>query len=534
MSSLPNLNASEKAIMTEMAAREIARRRLIPFILRIKPDYLPGWFHYDLAARIERFVRKVEKGESPRLLLSVPPGHGKTEVVSRALPAWALGHHPDWHFLAASHTGDLANDVSLDVINYITSPEYQTVFPNTQQRRDKKGVSGWRTTADGRYTPLGVGAGISGRRAHVLIIDDPHKDQEAYSKTIRDNVDKWYRSSASTRLFPGGGICIIATRWAMDDLIGRRIAEDGVFPDGPWELVEYPCEATDDEYRLPSGLIIRGNPPENIPATEITRLRRKGDLLHPERWPEELLAPHRKNIHIWQALFQQQPTAEGAGFINVDQFIKNTRKDLPAKEDLSFIAAGDLAMTAKDRADYSVLTTGAIDRDGDLWIVSMLRGQYETAELVSRILDQYELYRHDLVGLEKTQHVIGLEPFMDQKIEERGLLQFPLELLSHGNKDKQLRAQPFRGMVEDGRVHVLTDMPGYDDLIEECAQFPGGAHDDIVDTLAYLGQMVNDVAPAPRKKTTKSIEDAWHLPTKESRLAQLMAGQGAVKDWRAA
>jgi len=522
-------------VRSELAARTLARRRIIPFISYIKPDYMANWFHYDVAARLERFVRRVERGESPRMILAMPPGTGKTELVSRGLPSFCLGWHPDWHFLSASHTSDLAQDISLDVINYITSSQYQRLFPDTEQRPDKKGVAGWRTTADGRYTPLGVGAGISGRRAHILIIDDPHKDQEAFSRARRDAVEKWFLSSAYNRLFPGGGVIIVQTRWALDDLAGRRLASDEA---DKWEYVKYPMDATDNEYRLADGQIIygaeaardyteRGETP--------TPLRVKGELLHPERWPEETIMQHRANKNIWAALFQQDPTADGAGFFDVTKIHRNTREDLPPKEELLFLTAADLAMRAKERADYSAALTGAVDDDGDLWFIDLYHEQVDSTQLGESLLDIYEDYVPYLFGIEETQHVIGLKPYLDMLIARRKLFHFPLHLLKHGNKDKRLRATPLQSMIADGKVHILTDMPHFDEAITELEQFDGGATDDIVDAAAYLATMAYEHGAVHAHSRARRLRGHANAPDWRDKLRQYAADQRTKgnNDWRA-
>lgn len=199
--------AAEASPQRELALRTLARRRFLPFVQRFRPKYLAGWVHEDICRRLERFMLDVEQGKEPRLLLMMPPRSGKSELGSRHFPPWVLGHHPDWEIIAASHTSSLTLSFSRYIRDLIRDPAYQALFPNMRLDPSSQSVENWNTLSGGGYLAAGVGTGITGRGAHILLLDDLVKDIEAAdSVTIRENTWEWYASTAYTRLAPGGGV----------------------------------------------------------------------------------------------------------------------------------------------------------------------------------------------------------------------------------------------------------------------------------------------------------------------------------------
>jgi len=299
----------------ELARRELARRSLLYFTKQFHRNYIDGWVHRDICRRLEKFVRDVAAGKSPRLMLFMPPRHGKSELASKSLPAWALGHHPHFEIIASSYAVSLPLGFSRKVRGLLRDAEYQQIFPNARVDNDNQSAEGWMTTKEGGYVPAGVGGGITGKGAHMLLIDDPVKDdEEADSATQRDKVWDWYGSTAKTRLAPGGGVLVIQTRWHDDDLAGRmllqmkeQIAEaNELMSDAKdrlaradsveerkeieqeiaqleqewedidhWEVVSYPAIAEQDEYLTPDGKITGFEEPK------AKLLRKKGEALHP-------------------------------------------------------------------------------------------------------------------------------------------------------------------------------------------------------------------------------------------------------------
>lgn len=511
----PALNEAAKR---ELAERELCRRRFLPFVKRMVPNYMVGWFHVDLAARLERFSNRIADGESPRLIINVPPRHGKTEQASKGLVAWHLGRHPDHRFLSITHSDRLAVDNSRDVLRYMRDVKYQTVFPDVALDKDSKGAMGWRTTKGGIYKPAGVGTGIAGYGAHALLIDDPHRDQDAYSAAVREGIWQWYKSSARTRLMPGGGIALIQTRWVMDDMTGRLIDEEGLVDDGgAWELVCYPAQAEEDEYRLPSGRIVYG------PEPRAKLLRSKGDYLHPERYGEEQLAEAKKDPVVWQALYQQRPTSGQAAQFSEDMFELSACKVADIPKALTPYTTWDTAQGQRQVNDWSVGLTAGVDSAGTIWVQHVHRERLKSDDLIAAILDNYEACSPELVGIENTQFVVGLKSSLETTIAERRLPGFPLRLMEHGNKDKVLRARPIQSRMRRGSVKIPTDAPWFEVFKKELLEFPGGRFDDQVDAFAYLGQLLEEMAgPA-----------SLAPPPKASWKDKLRVG-GSRRSWRAA
>jgi hypothetical protein len=203
----------EEVLERELQRREMCRRRLIYFTTTMQPDYMPGWVHQDICRRLERFVRQIEAGQSPRLILAMPPRLGKSLLASDMFPSWVLGKHPEWGIIGSSFAQTLPLEFSRNIRDRLKDAEYNAIFPEARLRTDATGIEAWRTTKGGGYIAAGVGTGINGKGMHLGIGDDLIKDAEAASsETIRQNTYAWFRSVFRTRLAPGGGILLIGTR----------------------------------------------------------------------------------------------------------------------------------------------------------------------------------------------------------------------------------------------------------------------------------------------------------------------------------
>ena len=485
--------SKEIIVRREIASRQLSRKHLMPYILRMHPNYLAGWVHKDVALRLERFSDQVARGESPRLMLQMPPRTGKSQEASIYFPSWHLGRHPQHEFITCSYSGSLAMGFSRKVRGLLRENDYKLLFPEAVLDPDNQNAEGWQTTKGGGFVPAGVGGPITGKGAHVLLIDDPVKNaEEAESATVRQSVKDWYASTAYTRLAPGGGVLVIQTRWHEDDLSGwledQMIKGEG----DEFEIVRYPAIAMEDE-----------------------RYRFEGEALHPERYDETALARIKKAVgpRVWDALYQQKPTSEVGGYFTSEMMQMYDEAQLP--ENLTYYMAWDLAIGKLERNDFSVGGCVGIDEQENLWVVSLTRARMDTFEIVEAMLDTYERWKPDLVGVEKGQISMTLGPHLEKRITERKLYGFPLMELNPGKRDKELRARPLQGRMRQGKVFFPRDASWMDVVRQELMGFPFAKHDDTVDVFAWLALMLQDMnapkQPKPEKKKSWRDKLVAHL-----------------------
>ena len=262
------LSVEDKA-RKELALRILTRKRLLPFVERFNADYQAGWVHKDICRRLEQFSRDVVAKKSPRLMLFMPPRHGKSTLASVSFPAWHLGRNPEHEFISCSYSGSLAMGFSRKVRQLLREPTYKTAF-QTRLDPDSQSAEAWLTTGGGGYVAAGVGGGITGKGAHVLVIDDPIKNREdSESENNRSANWDWYTSTAYTRLAPGGGILVILTRWHDDDLAGRLLKASDEGGD-VWEVVRYPAIAEEKEEYRDHGEAL---PPESYSLAALSQIR---------------------------------------------------------------------------------------------------------------------------------------------------------------------------------------------------------------------------------------------------------------------
>ena len=488
-----NLSAQVKAEQ-ELAKRILSRKRLLPFVERFNPDYLAGWVHKDICQRLEKFSEQVANKESPRLMLFMPPRHGKSTLASVAFPAWHLGRHPHHEFISCSYSGSLAMSFSRKVRQLLREPVYKNVFEKSRLDKDSQSIESWQTTQGGGYVAAGVGGGITGKGANVLVIDDPVKNREdAESDNNRAATWDWYTSTAYTRLSPGGGILVILTRWHDDDLAGRLLkqAEDGA---DQWEVIRYPAIAEIDE-----------------------NFRKQGESLHPERYNVDALEQIRKAIgpRDWSALYQQNPVSDEGDYFSRDM-IRYYEYDEIDTAELNYYCAWDLAIGQRDRNDYSVGIVVGIDEYDHLYVVDVVRGKYDGFELVEQILDLYETWRPGIVGIERGHIEMALGPFLQKRTRERGLSEAYFKDLKVGRRDKEARARAIQGRMQQGMVYFPKDAVWTGTMVAELLRFPNGAHDDQVDALAWIGLMMTEFATF--------YERPEHVPSWRDKLKYLTKG----------
>jgi predicted phage terminase large subunit-like protein len=470
----------------ELSARILSQRHLAAFTVRMHKGYHAGWAHLDICRRLDKFSKDVAEGKSPRLMLQMPPRHGKSLLASIYFPAWHLGNHPHHEVIATSYSGALAMVFSRKVRGLLRDPQYQVLFPSTKLDADNQNAEGWMTSKGGGYVPAGVGGAITGRGAHILIVDDPIKNAEdASSVLVKDSIWEWYTSTAYTRLAPGGGVLIIQTRWAEDDLSGRleALSESG---DGDkFEIIRYPMIAVEDEV-----------------------FRQAGEALHPERYPLEQARNIEKAVgpSVWQALYQQNPIPDTGSYFTKDMFRWYTGA---APERLAVYAAWDLAIGKGDRNDFTAGVVIGLDEEDSMWLLDVRHGRWDSYEIVDQMLDVQRVWHPEVHGLEKSQVSMAIGPYLEQRIYEEKQYEMVVRDLPPGRRDKELRARSIQGRMRQGRVQFPKDQPWTDKLYSELLKFPAGAHDDMVDALAWVGLMLQEMSTPIEPKEPEYAPDSW-------------------------
>lgn len=449
--------------MREIQA-ERARRGLIGFTSYTNPVYQPAGHHIRIAGKLEA----VERGEIDRLMIFMPPRHGKSELASRRFPARYLGIHPARHIIAASYNSDLATDFGRDVRNLMASPEYGEVFRGVGLRSDSKAADRMNTNHGGAYFAAGVGTATTGRGAHLGIIDDPFKDREdADSEIQREKVWNWYRSTFFTRLMPGGAVVLIQTRWHEDDLAGRLLEQDGRVEDGgEWDVLELPA------------------------------ISDAGDALWPEWYDLRALERIKSTIgqREWSALYMQRPQPDEGGYFQRDWFKEWATKPV----NLRIYGTSDYAVT-DGGGDYTVHRVWGIDAQGDLYRLDGWRGQTAADEWIERKLDLIERWKPFAWFGEAGVIQKAVGPMLIRRMRERKVF-CRLEWVPSIH-DKATRARGFQARASMGKVWFE---PGAD--LTEFLQFPAGKHDDDVDVAGLIGRALDEAHPAILKPAPDAVQ----------------------------
>ena len=461
---LPYLSESDMRVLEaqlvkleQLKARELAHDKFIKFVERVWPTFISGRHHKRMAEAFER----VANGTCKRLIINMPPRHTKSEFASYLLPAWFLGKFPQKKVIQTAHTAELAVGFGRKVRNLVDSDVYHDIFPDLSLQADSKAAGRWNTSKGGDYFAIGVGGAVTGKGADLLIIDDPHSEQEAAlaasSPEIYDKVYEWYTSGPRQRLQPGGAIVIVMTRWAARDLTGQVLKSAAIRGGDDWEVIEFPAI-------LPSG-----NP------------------LWPEFWSLEEFDALQKTLPNakWQAQYQQNPVGNESAIIKRDWW-KIWERETPPYCDY-ILQTWDTAFEKHQRADYSAGTTwGVFYNEEDhgmpnLILLNTYRKRVEWVDLKRDVLEQYRDYEPDGVLIEKKASGAPL-------IYELRAMGIPVqEYTPSRGQDKNARLNSVSDIIASGKVWV-PQTRWAEELIDEVAAFPSGEHDDLVDatTLALM------------------------------------------------
>lgn len=425
---------------------------------------------------IIRELEAVRRGECDRLALFLPPGSAKSTYASVLFPPWYLAADPSRSIIAASHTAELAERWGRKVRNQIAEHAPALGF---DVAGDNKAAGRWETAEGGEYYAAGVGGSITGRRADLAIIDDPIRSREdADSKKIRDAQWEWYKFDLATRLKPNASVVLIQTRWHEDDLAGRLLNEER----DRWKVVSIPMEAMDAD---PLG-------------------RKPGDLLWPEWYTPQMAADAKRDPRLWSALYQQQPTPDEGAFFKADWF--RTVERLPPISTLRLYGGSDYAVTS-DGGDYTVHVVIGLDPEGRMYVVDLWRKQSASDEWVEAFCDLVRKWRPMAWAEEQGQIRSGVGPFLERRQRDRQAFVMREQFPTRG--DKAVRSQSIRGRMALDGLYIAHDAPWRADLISECLRFPAGVHDDQVDALGLVGQLLD-------KMVLGQAANVYALPKRDS------------------
>lgn len=465
----PETNWSRSSMTPRLAATELLRRTvattdLIAFTEFTFDRYRTANHHRIIAGQLER----IERSEIDRLMLLVPPRHGKSELASKRFPAFYLGRQPHKQFLSVSATAELAADFGRDVRNIIGSPEYRSVFEDIKLAEDSQAKGKWHTEDGGIYYAVGIGGSILGRGGDVLLIDDPYSSMEdALSEVTRKNVWEWYTGTAYNRLMPGGAIVVINHRMHEDDLSGRLLAQQAAGGDR-WEVVELPA-LTD------------------------------GEALWPDAYPVEALERIRRNTQarFWSALYLQNPTPDEGSYWKRDWIKPCTLSTLPKRDTIRVYGASDYAVTA-DGGDWTCHGVVGVDPEDRMYLMDLWRKQASSDVWIESFCDLVKEWKPIEWAEETGQIRAGVGPFLDRRQREREAFVYRRQFPTRGDKD--VRAQSMRGRVALQGLYVPIDAPWYAAFIAELLSYPG-KNDDQHDMLGLIGQLLDTImhGNAPEK-----------------------------------
>jgi predicted phage terminase large subunit-like protein len=457
---LPMLSQAEQEILLaeldhleELKKRDLLQERFMPFVEEVWPTFIAGRHHGRMASAFER----VANGTCKRLIINMPPRHTKSEFASYLLPAWFLGKYPHKKVIQTSHTAELAVGFGRKVRNLVDKDIYTKVFPGLGLQSDSKAAGRWNTSKGGDYFAIGVGGAVTGKGADLLIIDDPHSEQEAAlaetSPEIYDKTYEWYTSGPRQRLQPGGAIVIVMTRWSQRDLTAQVLKSAAQRGGEEWEVIEFPAI-------MPSG-----------------------KPLWPEFWPPEELAALKEELPSskWMAQYQQNPTAEASAIVKREWWKVWEEKEPPTCDFV--LMSWDTAFEKTQRADYSALTTWGVfyhpDDSGvtqaNIILLNAYRERMEFPRLKKVAIEEYDEWQPDSIIIEKKASGAPL-------IYEMRAMGIPVqEFTPTKGNDKIARLNAVSDLFASGMVW-RPNTSWAEEVVDEVASFPAGEHDDYVDS----------------------------------------------------
>lgn len=449
------MNELQRKARAELARRELARRRLLDFITFNFPDYQTSWHHRLIASKLEA----IERGDIKRLIITTPPRHGKSELVSVQFPSWLIGKDKNRNIIQASYSGDLATDFGRQVRNIIAGEKYKHLF-DVSLAEDSQAKGKWNTDGRGAYNAVGVGGATTGKGADFLIIDDPVKNrQDAESEVVRQSTWEWYTSTARTRLSPVGAIIIVMTRWHDDDLVGRILSSDNA---SLWQVVHLPAIATTDE-----------------------EYRKKGEALWPNHFSLDILEEIKRDVgsYDWSSLYQGSPLDSDSQEFRKDFFVYKSEDDLKDKR-LNRYLTVDLAFSDKETADNLGFCDNRVDGN-NRWNLKAWGRKLSPKDFIDYLFVLHRENNYLSIGIldKHSQYTIVIKPFIEDECRKRNIF-LPITTLKTQETSKELR---IRALLPRYLNHAINHLEGACvDLEVELLRFPKGIHDDVADAAAAM------------------------------------------------
>lgn len=473
-------------------AEDYAYSRLVSYAAYQWPGYRPAAHHRLIARKLEA----VERGEIKRLMIFMPPRHGKSMLASEFFPAWYIGRNPDQYVVSATYGQELADDFGRKVKNQIDSSVFRSIFPSVHLSDDSRsarrfhidGMDGgieYGISQKGAYYAVGIGGPLTGRGAHLLLIDDPVKSREdADSEISRKKIKDWFTSTAYTRLMPGGAIIVIQTRWHEDDLAGWLLQD---LADENWDVL-------------------------SLPALTGTQ------ALWPEQYDYEALLRIKRAVGArdWNSLYDQNPSPDEGTFFKKAWF-RRYRKGQEPKQ-LNKYMTSDHAPAGGSSNDYTCVRVWGIDPSGDVYLIDGFREQMTMDAMADRAIGNKKAGAVGLIGKHKPfcwfpeddNNWKSSAGFVARMMRENATYCRIEPIPTHGG-DKPTKAQPFQAMASAGRIWV-PEGPEGDDIIAQYLKFPAGKNDDEVDAGSLIGRAINMAHPAiiPAKEQKAPYQDRWY------------------------
>lgn len=495
------LNLSREEAAAEVLRRRLARRGLLAFTRYTFPGYRPAPHHTLIADTLDAVAR----GEKKRVMIFMPPRHGKSELASKRFPAFFLGANPEKNIIAASYNSDLAADFGREVRGIVDNAKYRALF-DVSLAQDSKAANRWHTNMRGMYVAAGVGTATTGRGAHVLLIDDPIKNrEEADSEVYREKVWRWYTSTAYTRLENElslddlleddwlwrdfmkdveagtakpfeGALVLVQTRWHENDL-GGRLLEQAEQGGEQWEVLDLPAIKTVDGIET---------------------------ALWPQKYPIARLNAIRAVLGTrdWSALYQQSPAPE-EGLYFKREWMRHYHE---APQHLRIYGASDYAVTA-DGGDYTVHVVIGFDPQENIYVLDVWRKQTDSNVWVDVFCDLVKKHKPLFWAEEQGQIKRSIGPYLERTMREKKTFcaREPFPSVA----DKPTRARSFQARMSAGKVYFPVNAPWMADLEAEMFSFPAGVHDDQVDALGLVGLLLDRMTSKKQKLENTQKEDRW-------------------------